>query len=160
MPSIDIPDDWQPTAEAVNALPAPLRRYVINLETIADPAGLVREATIQRETALALAERVRELEQPVRWAQGEHAPVRQRHRAAAVRVMLPATTETSWVWTEYVTKGDASNKQIRDVVRAAQLAADAEAGLLLPPEQREAAPTPAPGPVGMTTSAFMGSEDK
>lgn len=160
MPAIDLPDDWQPTADAVNALPGPLRRYVINLETIADPASLVREATIQRETALALAERVRELEQPAMRSAGERAPVRQRHRAAAVRALMPATTEASWVWTEYVIKGDASNKQLRDVARAAQLAADAEAGLLLPPEQRAAEPNSAPGPVGMTTSAFMGREDK
>ena len=87
-----------------------------------------------------------------------HAPVLRRHREAAVRALLPATTERSWVWTIYVEQGDGTAPQLRDVVRAAQLAADAEAGLLLPPElrpqQAEAAPTPVAGG-GMTTSAFM-----
>jgi hypothetical protein len=158
MPALDIPDDWQPTPEAVNALPEPLRRYVANLETVADPASLVREATVQRETALALAERVRQLEQPPQ-VDGERALVRQRHRAAAVRALLPATTESSWVWTDYVVKGDSSSKQLRDVVRVAQLVADAEAGLLLPPEERPAPPKPVPSTAqGMTTSAFMGEK--
>lgn len=36
-------DKWLPTAENINALPEPLRRYVADLETMCDPAGLVRE---------------------------------------------------------------------------------------------------------------------
>lgn len=37
-----IPGDWRPTAENVNALPTPLRRYIHELETGCDPAGDVR----------------------------------------------------------------------------------------------------------------------
>lgn len=44
-----IPDDWQPTADAINALPEPLRRYIMHLETICDPAGMVRENWEMRE---------------------------------------------------------------------------------------------------------------
>ena len=37
--NLDIPDDWLPTAANINALPEPLRRYIHDLETRADPAG-------------------------------------------------------------------------------------------------------------------------
>jgi hypothetical protein len=40
---IDIPDDWLPTVDNINALPEPLRRYIHDLETMADPAGIVLE---------------------------------------------------------------------------------------------------------------------
>lgn len=40
---IDIPDDWIPTAEAINALPAPLFKFIHYLETHVDPAEMVRE---------------------------------------------------------------------------------------------------------------------
>lgn len=43
MAIIDIPDDWTPTAANINALPLPLRRFIHDLETMADPAGLVQE---------------------------------------------------------------------------------------------------------------------
>lgn len=43
MATLEIPDDWVPTAEAINALPLPLRTYIMKLETMADPAGLVQE---------------------------------------------------------------------------------------------------------------------
>jgi len=35
--------DWTPTAENINALPDPLRRYIHELETACDPSGDVRE---------------------------------------------------------------------------------------------------------------------
>ncbi len=37
---------WLPTPENVNALPEPLRRHIAGLETLCDPAGIVRENTI------------------------------------------------------------------------------------------------------------------
>lgn len=37
--TLDIPDDWLPTAANINALPEPLRRYIHDLETRADPSG-------------------------------------------------------------------------------------------------------------------------
>lgn len=49
--------EWQPTPERVNALPAPLRAYIHELETRCDPAGDLRTAVLLREqvTALCLA---------------------------------------------------------------------------------------------------------
>ena len=46
---IEISDDWLPTAENINALPPALRRYVHNLETNADPAGMVCDNTLLRD---------------------------------------------------------------------------------------------------------------
>jgi hypothetical protein len=53
---------WTPTAENINALPAPVRRYIHDLETVCDPAGDIRALACARENTAALAERVRELE--------------------------------------------------------------------------------------------------
>jgi hypothetical protein len=36
-------DDWKPTAANINALPESLRRYIHDLETNCDPAGLVQQ---------------------------------------------------------------------------------------------------------------------
>src|SRR5260370_1065910 len=41
--SYQISPDWLPTPDAINALPEPLRRFIHDLETNADPAGMVRE---------------------------------------------------------------------------------------------------------------------
>ena len=51
-----------PTAEELEASPESVRRYLMELETIADPSCLVRDAMAWQENALALAVRVRELE--------------------------------------------------------------------------------------------------
>jgi hypothetical protein len=45
---------WVPDAEHINALPEPLRRYIHDLSTRADPAGDVATLAIQRETIAAL----------------------------------------------------------------------------------------------------------
>lgn len=43
--------DWIPTAECINALPKPLRQYIHDLETMADPAGIIQEnALLQDQT--------------------------------------------------------------------------------------------------------------
>ncbi|HEX5281582.1 MAG TPA: hypothetical protein VFW28_15995 [Micropepsaceae bacterium] len=36
---IEISENWRPTTANINALPAPLRRYIRALETGCDPAG-------------------------------------------------------------------------------------------------------------------------
>ena len=56
------------TSEEVNALPERVRRYIHDLETNADPAGMVQENTCLRENILALTARVQELEGKLRWA--------------------------------------------------------------------------------------------
>ncbi len=43
-------DDWTPTPENINALPRPLRKYLHDLETNADPAGMVAENAMLRTT--------------------------------------------------------------------------------------------------------------
>ena len=45
---------WTPTAENINALPEPIRRYIADLSTNADPAGTVRDLTIACDTIRAL----------------------------------------------------------------------------------------------------------
>jgi hypothetical protein len=37
----ELDEDWLPTPENINALPAPLRQYIHQLETLSDPARLV-----------------------------------------------------------------------------------------------------------------------
>lgn len=66
LPTTVIPqpaEDWQPTPEHINALPAPIRRYIAELETLCDPAGIVRENVMLRD-ALAALEKMREEAQP------------------------------------------------------------------------------------------------
>ena len=41
--------DWTPTADNINALPEPLRRYIHTLETDCDPAGTVRDEVHLRD---------------------------------------------------------------------------------------------------------------
>ena len=38
-----IEDNWLPTSENINRLPEPLRRYIMHLETNADPAGNIQK---------------------------------------------------------------------------------------------------------------------
>jgi hypothetical protein len=40
---VEIADDWLPTADNINSLPDALRLYIMQLETICDPAGDVLE---------------------------------------------------------------------------------------------------------------------
>lgn len=49
-----IPDDWTPTAENINALPEPVRRYIMMLETRCDPAGDLREMIQLRDQVAEL----------------------------------------------------------------------------------------------------------
>ena len=55
-------DTFVPDAEHINALPEPVRRYIHDLETRADPAGDVAELALLKENNAALWNRVRELE--------------------------------------------------------------------------------------------------
>lgn len=50
---------WMPTAENINALPLPLRSYIHQLETEADPAGTIRELVIARDVIQALEAQLR-----------------------------------------------------------------------------------------------------
>lgn len=46
---------WLPTAENINALPAPVRAYIHALEANCDPAGTVADTIIKADTIRALA---------------------------------------------------------------------------------------------------------
>lgn len=46
--------DWLPTAKNINALPNPIRRYIHDIETNCDPAGMVQENVILKENCKAL----------------------------------------------------------------------------------------------------------
>lgn len=58
---LTIPADWVPTADNVNALPEPLRRYIMHLETIADPQLLVQQNWELRDQVAQLEAMVQRL---------------------------------------------------------------------------------------------------
>ena len=62
--------NWLPTPDAINALPLPLRQYIHDLHTRADPSGDVAERAIARDTCRALSLRVEELERQLADARG------------------------------------------------------------------------------------------
>jgi hypothetical protein len=59
--TIHVSPDWLPTPEAINALPEPLRRYIMELETNTDPAGMVRENALLRAQRDAIVVKLAEL---------------------------------------------------------------------------------------------------
>jgi hypothetical protein len=58
-------DRFVPDADHINALPGPLRKFIHDLETRADPAGDVAEIAMLKDNNLALWTRVQELESQV-----------------------------------------------------------------------------------------------
>jgi len=44
-----ISDDWKPTVSTINALPAPLRKYIHDVERLWDPAGIAQEIAALRD---------------------------------------------------------------------------------------------------------------
>lgn len=59
---LEIPDDWTPTAANINALPLPLRRYIMDLETHRDPQATLQqlyECRQQERAVTAMVERLR-----------------------------------------------------------------------------------------------------
>ena len=59
-------DTFVPDPEHINALPEPVRRYIHDLETRADPAGDVAEIALLKENNAALWKRVEETENEVK----------------------------------------------------------------------------------------------
>ncbi|HTQ83739.1 MAG TPA: hypothetical protein VMI47_10775 [Pseudolabrys sp.] len=64
---LDISNSWTPTAENINTLPEPLRRYIHDLQANADLAETMREnfrlwreiAVLKKEIAVKASERER-----------------------------------------------------------------------------------------------------
>src|SRR5215467_2232925 len=73
-------ESWTPTPENINALPHPIRRYIHHLATNAVPSGTIAEAICQRENAMALARRVKELEAQLASLDGAPSFVRGRRK--------------------------------------------------------------------------------
>lgn len=57
---MEVTDDWSPTSANINALPEPLCKYIYHLETMADPAGMVRENIMVKQENKMLRELLRE----------------------------------------------------------------------------------------------------
>lgn len=52
--------DWTPTSANINALPEPLRRYIHDIETNSDYAGIIAQNTLTRnQNAQLVAEVMR-----------------------------------------------------------------------------------------------------
>ena len=47
--------NWTPTAENINRLPEPIRKYIHEIETICDPAGIIAENTLLRDEIMMIA---------------------------------------------------------------------------------------------------------
>lgn len=62
----DCPPGWSPTVDNINALPEPIRRYVHDLETLCDPAGIVLENHQLRQQADAVGAMAARLTNPSR----------------------------------------------------------------------------------------------
>lgn len=58
--NIDIPDNWLPTSENINALPEPVRKYIHDLHATTDQAVLVRENVLLRDQVRALSKLLEE----------------------------------------------------------------------------------------------------
>ena len=54
-----IDPNWTPTAENINALPKPLRRYIHDLQSNIDPAGMMRENFRLRQEVASLRKQLR-----------------------------------------------------------------------------------------------------
>ena len=52
--------DWLPTPENINKLPEPVRKYIYDLETNTDPAHIVRENILIKDTCTALVIKLEE----------------------------------------------------------------------------------------------------
>ncbi len=62
----DIPDkSWLPTAENINALPEPVRNYIADMQTNADPPSMVADNIIMKDTIKTLEKMLEEKPEPL-----------------------------------------------------------------------------------------------
>lgn len=69
---INIPDNWLPTSENINALPRPLRDFIMRLHANTDPAGELRRAMVaemERDALRKMIEEAPEVE-VTKWVEG------------------------------------------------------------------------------------------
>lgn len=68
---MNIPDDWLPTPDNINALPDPVRRYIAGIETLSDPAGIIADNTLIRDQSRLLEAKVIRLQEQVQQLERE-----------------------------------------------------------------------------------------
>jgi hypothetical protein len=84
-----IPDNWTPTAANINALPEPLREYIMRLSTDENRAGLIAKVQILEEQVKALNRMLEEAPiVKVRGKVGELAIIVVSHSLVGKRVRL------------------------------------------------------------------------
>jgi hypothetical protein len=69
--TLRIPDDWAPTSDNINALPEPLRRYIMELHTLCDPQLIIQQNWELRDLVAALEAMVLRLKRERPAASGE-----------------------------------------------------------------------------------------
>ena len=95
-----IHESWMPTPDNINALPEAVRKYIHDIETNTDPAHLVRENTLIKDTCKALVIRLEEkpgvtekwlvhflLEMPIYDAQPRKDYVMKKFKEAGIKVV-------------------------------------------------------------------------
>jgi hypothetical protein len=55
-------DSWTPTAANIESLPEPIRKYIADMQTNADPPGMIAENALLADAVRALQNRIKELE--------------------------------------------------------------------------------------------------
>jgi hypothetical protein len=94
--------EWAPTAENINTLPAPIRDYIHQLETNADPAGIVRENTLAKDISRALCTEITSLRQQVAELEARLSAYRE-----ALEACIPHIEGTiAWMETTVIDYGD------------------------------------------------------
>ena len=58
---MDIPNSWTPSEKNINALPQPLRQYILGLQMNSDPAGTLHENFWLRQENVALRKECKRL---------------------------------------------------------------------------------------------------
>ena len=65
-------EDWLPTPENINALPEPVRNYIADMQTNADPPSMVADNIIMKDTIKTLEKMLQELpEITEEWSAGK-----------------------------------------------------------------------------------------
>ena len=102
--------DWLPTAEHINALPEALRKFIHDLETNADPARMVAENALLKDTAIQLQVKITLLQATIDRLKIDRDKYKQ-HNAVAQKVAVAERVEKKKVQTRL----DVAHREIRDV---------------------------------------------
>jgi len=84
--------DWLPTAENINALPEALRKFIHDMETNADPAGMVAENALLKDTVAQLQVKITLLQATIDRLKIDRDKYKQ-HNAVAQKVAVAERVE-------------------------------------------------------------------